>query len=128
MVSILLVCQPGLGQISLFTIVSAVPQAKVVAKAEDADTALHLAQQLQPDVLLVDAIFLQDEVFRLLKQIKKKHLKIICVVLTSIITSSRNAALFQEGADFVVYDRNPERELPLILEYIQTYQRNRPSN
>ena len=128
MVSIILVCSPGLWQLSLFTAVSAVPLAKVVAKAVDAESALLFAEQLDPDVLLADANYLQAETLVLLKRIKEAFPKIIRIVLRVPASSTQKNRLFQQGAEFILDDRNLDQELTQILGNIQAYQNKRHSH
>ena len=124
-VSVLLVCPAGLMQKSLFTAVNAVPLAVVIDKAANADSALRLAQQLSPDVLLADANSLQDEVLDLLTASKKNYPTIICVVVLAATFTIQKLPFLQAGADFILDDRNLDQELTQIFKDIQAFQKNR---
>jgi chemotaxis response regulator CheB len=103
MVSVLLVCRPGLDQKSLSTAVNAIPRATVIAKAADVVSAMQIAQELNPDVLLADASFLQGSITDLLKRVEELCPEMLRVVL--MVASSQKQRLLQEGADFVLdYD------------------------
>lgn len=115
--SVLLVCSPGLGQASLYTTVNAIPNVTIIAKAAGAPSAVRLALELNPNVLLADANYLQDETMQLLRRIKELHLEMSCVVLTTV-SSDRNR-LLQEGADFVLKYSNLNQKFPQILSEIQ---------
>ena len=116
-VSVLLVCPPGLEQASLYTTVNAIPQVTVIAKAADAAAALQLTQQHNPDVLLADAYFLQDEVTQLLRRINELHPEMIRVVVTAAPSQKRR--LRQEGADFVLDYGNLNQQFPQILSTVR---------
>lgn len=117
MVSVLLVCPPGLEQTSLVTSINAIPQATVIAKAAEADSALRIIQIHHPDVLLADAHLIQDEITQLLKRSKELRPEMVRVVLTAV--SSQKRRLQQDGADFVLDYNNLNRLLPQILKEIQ---------
>lgn len=124
MVSVLLVCQPGLVQKSLSTAISAIPLAMIIAKATDAESALHLVHQLNPEVLLVDANSFHDAALALLKRAKELAPKMICVVLMAAVGSVHKTRFSQEGADFVLDDRDLDREFSRILRDIQAHSAN----
>ena len=117
MVSVLLVCPPGLEQASLYTTVNAFSQATVITKAAGVEPALRIAQQNSPDVLLADANFLQDEIPYLLRRIKELHPEMIRVVVTAVPSQERR--LLQKGADFVMDYSNLNQQFPEILSTVQ---------
>ncbi len=116
-ISVLLVCPPGLEQVSLYTSISAIPHATIIAKASGVVSALQLMQQHNPDVLLVDANILQGETTQLLKRIKELRSKVIRVVF--VATRSQGRHLQQEGADYVLNYSNLNQLFPQILHSVQ---------
>ena len=122
--TVLLVCAPGLDEKSLYTAVNAIPRVSIIAKAADVDSALRLAGEFEPEVLLANAGQLQDELLNLLDQAKEKFPEIIRIVIT--VASMKRNRYLQTGADFVVEDSSLDRELSQILDHIETYKKNRP--
>ncbi|MFN2105612.1 MAG: hypothetical protein ACK2UJ_12120 [Candidatus Promineifilaceae bacterium] len=116
--SILLVCPTGLAQMSLVTAVNAFSWATVVARAKDGDSALAIAREMAPDVLLADAYFLGDLVSDLLLHTKAVNPKIILVVLAG--TSLQKKRFFDEGADIVLDYSNMTMQFPQILSLAQS--------
>ena len=116
--SILLVCPTGLAQMSLVTAVNAFSWATVVARAKDGDSALAIAREMAPDVLLADAYFLGDLVSDLLLHTKAVNPKIILVVLAG--TSLQKKRFLGEGADIVLDYSNMTRQFPQVLSLAQS--------
>ena len=116
--SILLVCPTGLAQMSLVTAVNAFSWATVVARAKDGDSALAIAREMAPDVLLADAYFLGDLVSDLLLHTKAVNPKIILVVLAG--TSLQKKRFLGEGADIVLDYSNMTMQFPQILSLAQS--------
>ncbi|MFN2135257.1 MAG: hypothetical protein ACK2UK_04840 [Candidatus Promineifilaceae bacterium] len=121
-VSILLVCPPGLAQLSLVTTVNAFSWAAVVARAADVAAAVTAAQKLGPDILVADAALLPDVNGLLLKQIRQVNPEIICVVLADS-PLQRKAAL-AGGAHFALGRDNLNRHFPQVLNLFQTSYRD----
>lgn len=117
MVSVLLVCRPGLDQKSLSTAVNAIPRATVIAKAGDAVSAMQIAQDLNPDVLLADAYFLRGSITGLLKRAQELCPEMIRVVLMAAPTQKQR--LLQGGADFVLDYNNLNQLFPQIISDVQ---------
>lgn len=117
MVSVLLVCRPGLDQKSLSTAVNAIPRATVIAKAADAGSAMQIAQELNPDVLLADAYFLRGSITDLLKRAQDLCPEMLRVVLMAAPTQKQR--LLQEGADFVLDYDNLNQLFPQIVSDVQ---------
>jgi len=116
--SILLVCPTGLAQMSLVTAVNAFSWATVVARAKDGDSALAIAREMAPDVLLADAYFLGDLVSDLLLHTKAVNPKIILVVLAG--TSLQKKRFLGEGADIVLDYSNMTRQFSQVLSLAQS--------
>jgi DNA-binding NarL/FixJ family response regulator len=116
-VSVLLVCPQGLERASLYTTVNAIPNTMVIAKVAGVDSALHMAELHNPDVLLADAYFLKDEMADLLQRIKEIYPEMIRVVLTAV--SSQKNRLQQNGADYVLNYSNLDQRFPQILSTVQ---------
>jgi DNA-binding NarL/FixJ family response regulator len=116
--SILLVCPTGLAQMSLVTAVNAFSWATVVARAKDGDSALAIAREMAPDVLLADAYFLGDFVSDLLLHTKAVNPKIILVVLAG--TSLQKKRFLGEGADIVLDYSNMTRQFSQVLSLAQS--------
>jgi DNA-binding NarL/FixJ family response regulator len=113
--SILLVCPPGLSQVSLVTTINAFPWATVVAKAKDVDTALAMVRECSPDVLLSDAYYLGDSIGRLLRHMHAFNPQMLLVVLAS--TFAQRKRFLGEGAHIVLDYNNVTRQLPQILTH-----------
>lgn len=116
-VSVLLVCRPGLNQKSLSTAVNAIPRVTVIAKAADVVTAMQIAQDLNPDVLLADAYFLQGSITDLLKRAQELCPEMLRVVLMAAYTQKQR--LLQDGADFVLDYDNLNQLFPQIVSDVQ---------
>jgi DNA-binding NarL/FixJ family response regulator len=115
--SILLVCPPGLSQVSLVTTINAFPWATVVAKAKDVDTALAMVREYTPDVLLSDAYCLGDSISGLLRHIHAVNPEMLLVVLASTFTQKKR--FLGEGAHIVLDYNNVTRQFPQILSHAQ---------
>jgi len=116
-VSVLLVSAPGLEQAALYTAVNAIPHTTIVAKTSRIPSALLLAQQYNPDLLLADAAFLKDEMAALLVQMKNLRPNMISVALTAV--TSPSTRLQQNGADYVLDYSNLSQNLPCISRNVQ---------
>ena len=111
--SILLVCPTGLAQMSLVTAVNAFSWAKVIARAKDIESALLVAREMAPDVIMADAYFLGDLVSDLLLHTKAISPKILLVVLAG--TSLQKKRFLSEGADIVLDYNDITIQFPQVL-------------
>jgi DNA-binding NarL/FixJ family response regulator len=112
---IVFVSEPGVMREAMQAVLAALPQVSIVGLAGGSLSALHLLQQREADVVIIDANIPVDEMLALVRSIKALRLPVACIALAS--TRSQMRLAVAEGANAALPRRSPPRQ---ISEAIQT--------
>jgi DNA-binding NarL/FixJ family response regulator len=101
-------------------IVSTEPAIEVVGEAKDGRDAIDRAENLQPDVVLMDLVMPQESGITALTTIKRKYPRVKVIVLTTFEDEERVQAAIEAGADGYLL-KNADGEA--LLQAIYSVQR-----
>jgi DNA-binding NarL/FixJ family response regulator len=88
---------------------SSQPDIEVVGEAANGLEALHLVEQLQPDVMLMDLVMPEMDGLEALKIIRTRHPEIEILVLTNYVDNDKVYRAIQLGATgYLMKDTNPQ--------------------
>jgi two-component system, NarL family, response regulator LiaR len=88
---------------------------QVIGEASDGDEAIQKAQQLQPDVILMDLVMPRKNGIEAIREIKKKQPKARILVLTSFAEDDKVLEAIQAGAyGFLLKDTTPDELVQTI--------------
>ncbi len=76
------------------------PQIEIMEAVGGGLSALNLARQNRPALLIIDSSLPEDEILALLRQIKQEQPLVRCLVVAE--TSRQQAAVLAQGADAVI--------------------------
>jgi DNA-binding NarL/FixJ family response regulator len=108
-VATIIVSRPGIIHQALRTMLAPLPQIEVTAAVGGGLSALELARQNRPALLVIDSSLPEDEILALLRQIKQEQPQIHCLVVAE--TSRQQAAVLAQGADAVILRSDPAERL-----------------
>ena len=91
---------------------------EVIGEAGDGREAIRIADQLVPDLLLIDLSMPKLNGIEAIKEIKKKHPKIKILVLTVHKGDEYIIASLEAGADGYILKDASQNELLLAMDYI----------
>lgn len=94
------------------------PDFEVVAEAADGVDALHLVDELQPDLLLMDLSMPNVDGLSATKQAKKKHPGLKIIILTIHDSEEYIYQVFKNGADGYVLKEAAFNELLMAIETV----------
>ncbi len=107
----------------LKALISAEPGMKVIGAAGDGLEAVHLAKDLQPDVILMDLVMPRMDGVQATLEIKKVYPQARILVLTSFSEDHMVVSAIRAGAiGFLMKDTSSEE----LLQAIQDTYRNKP--
>jgi DNA-binding NarL/FixJ family response regulator len=108
-VATIIVSRPGVIRQALQTMLALLPQIEITGAAGGGLSALNLARQNRPALLIIDSSLPEDEIQALLQQIKQEQPQIRCLVLAE--TSRQQAAVLALGADAAILRSEPTERL-----------------
>ena len=91
---------------------------EVIGEAGDGREAIRIADQLVPDLLLIDLSMPKLNGIEAIKEIKKKHTKMKILVLTVHKGDEYIIASLEAGADGYILKDASQNELLLAMDYI----------
>lgn len=112
-ISVLVVSRPGLQRQSLRAVLAGFPWIRIVGETGDALNALGLVALRQPDLLVIDANLLDEEVQALLAATKARHPHPGCLVVR--YSHQQERELLAAGADAVILRDSSAEELERML-------------
>lgn len=112
--SALIVSGPGSLQSGLVALMTAIPQADIIGKVDDASLALEMVSEHRPGLVLLDTDLPGDEEWRVLRQIKARWPETRCVILADDVEQQRQAEAL--GADVVLLKGFPPAKLAETIE------------
>jgi DNA-binding NarL/FixJ family response regulator len=113
---VLIVAQPGAWQQILQKSVEAHSFTRVVGVAGGGLSAVQLARDAAPDVVVIDTSIAFQDILALISQMKQEHPRIRSVVLTD--TAGQRRQLAQAGADYTLSSFNYESQIGPLLEQL----------
>ena len=112
----IIVALPGTWQKALTNNLKAHPMLEMVAVTHSSINALDLVEQLQPDLLMIDASIPVDDSVAIIKNITKKQTNTAYIVLAD--TYQRRCQIAQAGADYVLSTFDFTERITSILDDI----------
>lgn len=119
---VLVVSSSGLLQNGLLALMTTMPQISSVLVAEEVDSALRLAQNHQPTLIILDLSL--PKVQQAIKQIKVQYAQIHLIALAEDITQQKEIENF--GVDSVLLKGFPAQKLMAIVENVLDQRGNTP--
>jgi DNA-binding NarL/FixJ family response regulator len=90
-----------------------------ISEAEDAEAALDLIRQRNPDVIFMDVRMPGRSGISLTGQIKRQHPAIVIIMLTHADTPEYRAAALESGADyFLSKEKTSAEDIVELVEHI----------
>jgi DNA-binding NarL/FixJ family response regulator len=102
----------------LKSLLSANPDLEVVGEAEDGRRALKLANELSPDLILMDLSMPRMNGFEAIQEIKKQNPAVKIIVLTVHNTEEYILTTLQSGADGYVLKDATHDELLMAISHV----------
>lgn len=112
-IATIVVSRPGVMQQSLRAILASYPWLSVVASSGDGLSALRQTAQHHPDLLVIDANLLDEEVDALIVAVKADRPGTRCLVF--LYSSQREASALAAGADAVLQRNSSAQRLHATL-------------
>ncbi len=109
----MIVSRPGIMQQSLRASLAACDGIIVIASPADGLTALRLARQHQPGLLVIDSNLLDEEVDALIVAVKSEQPAIRCLVF--VRSSQQETQILAAGADAVALRNSSRQQLQAAL-------------
>ncbi len=105
---ILIAAKPGVERDGFQAVLTAIPQAKVMAPANDSASALRAVAEHQPALILLDINLPDYQVWTLLEQVKAQWPQVQCLVLAD--NRQQRQIAQAAGADHVLIKGCPAKE------------------
>jgi len=109
-----LVSQPGIVRNATESVLRMFPGLDLIGCAAGSLSATRLLEELEVDLLLIDANVTEDEVLALLRWVKEHRVQIRCVAMT--MTTQQQEKALSEGADWAFKRANLSGELDAVLK------------
>ena len=110
----LMIVRMGPLQQSLQTLLTTLPEIKIVAEARDISALETTAHELQPDLILLDMSLATDSMEATLAYIKQTWSRVSCIVLVETAVQRKTAVA--AGADVVLFKGYRAAQLITIIE------------
>jgi NarL family two-component system response regulator LiaR len=108
----------------LCALIEAKPGFEVIGEATDGEQAIHQAQALKPDVVLLDLVMPRKDGIAAIHEIKQRDQETKILVLTSFDDDDQVFAAIKAGAlGYLLKDSSPEE----LLDAIRAVHQGRPS-
>ena len=111
-----LAARPGVIREALRATLAVFPQFETCGVAGGGLSALDLVRQYKPALIILDSGLLEDEITKLLRQIKQEQPQIQCLVVAS--THRTAETLLAGGADTVVLRSEPGRLVEVLSKMV----------
>ena len=118
-VATIIVSRPGIIRQALRTMLALLPQIEITAAVGGGLSALELACQHRPALLVIDLSLPEDEIMALLRQIKQEQPLAHCLVVAE--TTRQQAAVLAQGADAVILRSDPSERLVDALNNLELW-------
>jgi NarL family two-component system response regulator LiaR len=110
-VSVLIVDDHAVVRQGLQALLASRPEVRVVGEAADGAQAMHLAQQLQPDVILLDVLMPDMDGVAVTQRVRQAGLRSRVLILSSSLEDRRVLEAIRAGADGYVLKASRVGEL-----------------
>ena len=118
-VATIIVSRPGVIRQALRAMLALLPQLEITAAVGGGLSALELARQHRPALLVIDSSLPEDEVLALLRQIKQEQSLVRCLVVAE--TTRQQAVVLAQGADAVILRSDPSERLVDALNNLELW-------
>jgi len=122
-ISVLIVDDHAMVRQGLQALLSSRPEVQVVGEAADGVQALQLAQDLQPDVILLDLLMPEMDGVAVLQQVRQLGLRSRILILSSSLEDERVLAAVRAGADGYILKASRVGELVQAIVRVAQGQR-----
>src|SRR5215211_3334380 len=99
----------------------------VVAEAADGPAAIHAAEQFAPDVILLDISLPTMSGFDVARAVKRRHPRIVVVILTMHEDDGHLFAAIRSGADAFADKSIEIGELVRVIQYLMEPESDTPA-
>ena len=119
-IRVLIVDQDYFARCGIQTLLESAPHIRIVGEAENGRQAIQLANQLRPNILLIDLTMSDGEGIEIITAVKRRFAGIKVLILTNCERKSIIAAAFTEAdADGYLLKRSGDPELHRAIEALQ---------
>ncbi|BAZ52188.1 LuxR family two component transcriptional regulator [Nostoc sp. NIES-4103] len=118
MIKLLLVDDQSLIRQGLKALLELEPDIEVVGEAENGENAIHLVEELQPDVVLMDIRMPVMDGVAATREIQKRFVKVKILVLTTFDDDAYVTAALQNGAIGYLLKDTPSEELAVAIRAV----------
>lgn len=125
-ISMIIVTMPGTWQKVLHKNVTSHSSVEVVGIVHGGISAIQLAKEHTPDLLLIDASIPIDEVVAIIENVRLENAKMQCIVLADTHLQRRRAA--QAGANYTLSSFNYSSKIREILADLRTDANSKDDN
>jgi DNA-binding NarL/FixJ family response regulator len=110
----LVVARPGPLRNGLQAVMTTMPQIEILAETTDPSTLLRMGDEIQPDIVLLDADLPEEQVWAAVRRIKEEWSQTRSIVLVKDSQQQQRAQA--AGADVVLIKGHPAARLIAIIE------------
>ena len=110
----LIVAKPGHLWDGVQSLLRTLPEIEIIAEIKCPAVLLKMSSEMQPDLILLDASLLGEEIWKAITKINEEWSHTQCVVLVE--DNQHHRALYDAGADLVVPQGFPATKLVAAIE------------